>query len=106
MARTIILILILMSSLKTIGQNSYSPNTTKQKYGRGEIGINIYNITGNSFSSISTLNQLSTLNQHFLVGFMYKHHFNKNALRVGFDYYHSKFSYDHNGGSFYLKDEG
>ncbi len=100
MGRTIILVLILISALKSIGQDFYRPGTTKQKFGHNEIGINIFNITGNSHSYISTLNQ------HFIVGLMYKHRTDKNAIRIGFDYYYSKFSNERDGGYSYLEEVG
>ncbi|MCD4679426.1 MAG: hypothetical protein K8S00_03465 [Bacteroidales bacterium] len=105
MKHTIIVILIFISTLTTAGHDYSNILSFKNenKCKDHEIGINLYNITEHKQQFY--LNKLSD-NHNFVNGIMYKRHYGKNAIRVGFYYYYSKFSIEESGQNYYYKNEG
>jgi len=92
MKYTIIAILTYISLTAAGQDNSNYLNLKKENKYKHEIGINLYNITEVKHDYYLTLNKKFFFNHSFVNGIMYKRHWGKNAIRVGFDYYYSKIS--------------
>jgi len=89
MKQTIILLFILILVSVVSAQENIVPDTSKSYELNNEIGINLFNVTNltNSLNGIVNYN----FDYNFVNGIMYKRHFNNNALRIGFDYFHSDY---------------
>ena len=91
MNRTIFLIIFIGFSLTSASQKCQCPTfKDKGNYTANEIGINIFNLPINRSPYLK--DRLNKMN--FVNGVLYKRHFNKNAIRLGFNYFYSKFDID------------
>jgi len=77
-------------------QENNVPDTSKSHELKNEIGINLFNVNNLSNCINGTVNY--NFAYSYLNGIMYKRYFNKNVLRIGFDYFH----YDIRGDFFLL----
>jgi hypothetical protein len=103
MKQTIIFILTLFLTLTAVGQENYKLDSIKTRSYRNEIGINMFNIT--YLYRIPYFYPDNGTNYRIFNGLMYKRHFNKNAIRIGFDYCHSSDSYVYYPEIYYQKSE-
>lgn len=78
----LIVLSISLSSVHAQEQDSFADR-------KNEIGINLFSLTNYENSFLSYEKSIET---HFVSGIRYKRYFGQNALRVGFDYYHSNYT--------------
>ena len=92
MKQTSILILTIIFAYKLSGQEIINPDSIKTYDLKNEIGINIASITNQTEYISSGINY--NVKYNICNGILYKRHFCKNAIRVGFDFYDFKFKDD------------
>jgi hypothetical protein len=92
MKQIITLLLSLIFALSVIGQENSNPDSVNINDLKNEIGINMASIT--QLTHYIAQNIYYGVSYKIFTGVMYKRHFGKNALRVGFDFYHYNFDYD------------
>jgi len=106
MKYTIIVILTFISLTATGQDNSNYLSFKKENKYKHEIGINLYNITEVKHDYYLTINKKFFFNHSFVNGILYKRHWGKEAIRVGFDYYYSKISIEESSKYHRYKNEG
>src|SRR5688500_9400824 len=84
-------------------QSDFSNPSDTRKF-KNEIGFNFFNITGRNFPYTNALH--SSYNQNFLMGIIYKRLFDKCSLRVGVDYYFSKYHIEGRAGHYFYEYTG
>ena len=91
-------------SISAEAQNSdLSFESGEKQFAQNEIGINLFNVTHRWPQPYYNRRPFQ---QKYLTGWTFKHHFNKNTFRIGFDYNNSDYALSGSTGYSYFKDEG
>ena len=94
-------LLFFFASIITYAQNSIQPDA--ELFSKNEIGINLFNLTHRWPQPFYISKPFQ---QRYLTGWTFKHHFDKNTLRIGFDYDNADYALSESTGYSYFKDEG
>lgn len=95
---------LILTSWGLIAQPDYdSINSSTQNALKHEIGMNIYRISNFGYSAVT---KELHMEHNFIIGFMYKFHQNKNALRIGIEYDYRRVGVVEDPEMYYFTDHG